>query len=845
MTLYSQKVYRSFTYGATSKTLKNVGNFTATAVNYSRVDLSWSNVLGGYTALRLVRNQEGFSETSEDGIILYEEFDIDSSTGSASKSFFADVNTSISILGGVEETKSAPELIPGQPVFYTIWWLVNGVWTTSGFVFVILPKQHYEKLANSRFTVNSHEKFLNLLPKIYTSKSNGPLDEIAVPEYDQNGSLISQGSDLYFFTKGLSVSLDETLTYIDFLVPDYSGKKTIPSLVSRKISELGFSNSGSLALQRQNDLIKNAIYIYSKKGTIAGLVELVKSITGLPTFINNSPNLMLSLDDSSFKTTVGNWTGGSITKTAYSTLSFAPPSEGYAIEVTNCAQITGSATVSNGVVSPIYNGIPVSRGAKYTFSFYARKSATSGTALPRVKFYDYQGSLISAKTVVASSASSIGNTAWTKVSLDFVVPGYSVPVVFAALFSNVATLTVNGTHNFTVGSSITVQNVSSVFNGTYTVTAVSGRNISYSKTNANVLAYEVSPTSGAIITDGSDDLGLYAGLEIDFGSGTYYLDNVQVANSTITQFYEPRGVEVFLAPRKSNYISNPSFEVNGTGWSFTPSGSSQTVTVPSKVLAGTKVYQVTTTSGSAFSGSFTLPRSKVSTGKNYVFSIWAKTNNSSALNYSISLSANLNIKIYSRNITFQVASLIVDNPAAIFIGDTISVSGLPTSYNGTFTVTGITGTTISYAVPGASNEAWTDVLTDQYVVKTISRTIDVQLKNVWSRPEVSLFIPETWDYFFTTVTCSLKTKTTAGGEIVYVDAAQLEEGVFASDYFDGSYSWEYGADWATANASPSYLYPNKVKMIDVLKQELPKFLPYETPWVISTTNLIEAKGITQ
>jgi len=54
-----------------------------------------------------------------------------------------------------------------------------------------------------------------------------------------------------------------------------------------------------------------------------------------------------------------------------------------------------------------------------------------------------------------------------------------------ALTSNVATLTI-GSHKLTVGSTINVDNIDSIFNGTYVLTAVASTTISYARTNANV-----------------------------------------------------------------------------------------------------------------------------------------------------------------------------------------------------------------------------------------------------------------------------------------------------------------------------------------------------------------------
>jgi hypothetical protein len=54
-----------------------------------------------------------------------------------------------------------------------------------------------------------------------------------------------------------------------------------------------------------------------------------------------------------------------------------------------------------------------------------------------------------------------------------------------ALTSNVVTLTI-GTHKLTVGSTVTVADIDSVFNGTYVLTAVTTTTISYAKVSANV-----------------------------------------------------------------------------------------------------------------------------------------------------------------------------------------------------------------------------------------------------------------------------------------------------------------------------------------------------------------------
>ena len=61
------------------------------------------------------------------------------------------------------------------------------------------------------------------------------------------------------------------------------------------------------------------------------------------------------------------------------------------------------------------------------------------------------------------------------------------------LTSNVATITFDSAHNFSIGSKITVSDfVNTVFNGNFTVTATTSTTISFSKTNANINSASVS-----------------------------------------------------------------------------------------------------------------------------------------------------------------------------------------------------------------------------------------------------------------------------------------------------------------------------------------------------------------
>lgn len=71
---------------------------------------------------------------------------------------------------------------------------------------------------------------------------------------------------------------------------------------------------------------------------------------------------------------------------------------------------------------------------------------------------------------------------------------YSFPISAKSLSSNTATLTTTYTHNLQAGAVIIVSGVGSPFDGTYTVSGVTAKTVSYAKTNANITQVTASGT---------------------------------------------------------------------------------------------------------------------------------------------------------------------------------------------------------------------------------------------------------------------------------------------------------------------------------------------------------------
>ena len=128
----------------------------------------------------------------------------------------------------------------------------------------------------------------------------------------------------------------------------------------------------------------------------------------------------------------------------------------------------------------------------------------------------------------------------------------------------------------------------------------------------------------AKVTATSDDDAVYAGITISWSaSGTYYVDMVSIQEGTAASYDEARAVTVFLEPNKTNFISNPSFEVNATdGWTSTGS-----VTITTDTDVSSEAYSGSNSAKLVATGSWTYSADKVdvNVGTYYTASVYAKT----------------------------------------------------------------------------------------------------------------------------------------------------------------------------------------------------------------------------
>jgi len=363
-----------------------------------RVDLTWNTPTGNIYGFRLVRNQDGFSENEEDGHIVLETFD----PVVPEEPVFTD------------EMYKIP-LSENMYAYYTIWLLVANAdstysWVIGAYTYCLIPKELSIKTPEGELYKTSERKFIETLPKVYTTEMQSYLDEI------------SETSDLRIFMGGFGYTLDEILTFADLLIPDYSGKSTNPNMVDLQAQQLGLPKEPTLSIQRKKALIRNAFAINKYRGGIESVGLLAKSLSGYSTLTTASPNLLLNIQDSSFYKGTGHWeiTGGTLTSNLTTGATDLPvQTETFSVD----RSYTGKAitSVSDSIMSlgssnPRLKGIPVQEGVEYEFSYYIKDGSNNAT--PYINWYDKLGVLIGSAIAgtAVNYAGSWGQTTLTATS---------------------------------------------------------------------------------------------------------------------------------------------------------------------------------------------------------------------------------------------------------------------------------------------------------------------------------------------------------------------------------------------------------------------------------------------
>jgi len=754
MAKYGNPKYKGAYYGEAPRFPFSVEPFTATAIDYDRVYLTWNNPTGAINGMRLVRNQEGYGECPEDGVILLEQNGDPSTFGD---SVFTD---------GVDnftdtDTRNDIALVSGRWTYYSMWVRrEDDLWVKANDLVVLLPRNHGTKLDDGTELLSTHINFMDLIPRVYSSLEQSPL------------GTIDPSSDLYSFLQGMSFTVDELLTLAELLLPDFSGKNYNPGILELKSLELGLAQEEPQAIIRKKRMTREALYMYARKGTLLGLSTMIESLTGFAPRISLSKNLLLSNQDSTFNKSTGYWrTVGPATLSVETTV-VPPTAEAKSIDTRYCGKFTStdsSARMELGYYRPITRAVPVKFGHEYELSYYV-KTAVSGspTTTATITWHNKRGEVISTTPVTSSSGAG---SSWTKFDMTGTAPGESFTIESYSVSSNVVTVVFTADHSFSSGDIVEISGLGAELDGIDTILSITDDSITYARTLEDIESTTIDYP--AVVTT---DAAVYASISISFSSsGTYYIDLIQFAESTSADpspaYEEARAVNIFLESSKENFIKNPSFDGTVAGWTITGEDSFEYTdsTLP-YVFVGDSMLAVTLDSSEVVISAETAAGDK-RVGKSYVF--------------STHLSVDANIE----EVILRV-----------------------TATDGTNTVT-------------SSSDAFS-------------------ISSEWSRPYVEVYVDETFDTDLLEFLVEIVVEN-PDGNVLYLDAAQLEEAYQPSDYFDGSFSAEYGITWSgDEHDSSSHCYKNKQVKIIRLIQELESYLPSNTPYFVTSYAGTEVTGIT-
>lgn len=440
---YSRFKYSRDFYGANPASLEfSIQPFRATVLDYGdvsgRVLLEWASPTGAFTAMRIVRNQNFFPESEEDGVVI---FDISGNS------------TNASISSGKFEDKNSNAYTSfafGRFSYYRAWLKkANNIWYPAGDTYVLIPSPHSTKTSrNTTRTsiedalegaierneysnlelLSTHERFMDLLPRVYTSTDHTAIDEV------------DPSSELYRFLQPFSLTLDESLTYADLLKPDAAGSTTNPEILDLQANQLGIGLEPGVGSKIQKKMIREARYMYSRKGTTLGLGTAVESLSGFSPIISTSPNLLFTVQDSSFKNGVGFWTATSgAVLTAVDTQA-TTATETNAIDRSWVGQVvvsSANAKIENGTTSVFTRGVPVVEETAYSFTYYVKTSSGTGEVVPAVSWYDQFGNIIGSPE---EGAGITATTTWAKdASAEVTSPVGAVYAAISIKFVDTAT----------------------------------------------------------------------------------------------------------------------------------------------------------------------------------------------------------------------------------------------------------------------------------------------------------------------------------------------------------------------------------------------------------------------
>lgn len=370
MSKYGLDYYGIAKYGSNTATVVDfdASPVLATSTGYGQIKITWTPPTGGWSRIRLVRNTYGLPLSVDDGAIVYDE------ARGAAQGLYTDTGEIPNNIG----------LRPGTAYHYSLFVFVTQTetWVKAGNAIGISIRDY-----------KTFESMWDALPNLYKTTSLTSVTDS------------SNNPDLRAFLKIFAVAHDLYKTNAELVLKTYDTSTTYAPIIPAMLQQFGLAYEAELGLQQARILLRNAVYLNTKKGSLSGISDFIKAFTGYDEVTTLGKNIMLDYNDSSFEESVGRWENLS-----NATLAVALPAEvpayseptapslfpnktGGSLKLT--ATGTGGMEVICGLEKPKTRGIPIKEGLSYTFSVYTRAKTVPRDVVADIRWFNRMGEEIS------------------------------------------------------------------------------------------------------------------------------------------------------------------------------------------------------------------------------------------------------------------------------------------------------------------------------------------------------------------------------------------------------------------------------------------------------------------
>ena len=390
MSRYGDEFYGLAPYGTDTLVDFDVSPFTVSSIDYNKIFVEWNQPTGDWDKLRLVRNGFGFPMTPDDGDLLFE----------------GDNTSNIRTYLDEGQIPANSGLIEGRTYYYTIFVrnTTTGRWIAAGTNLGVAVKNF-----------GTAELMYDYLPAVY--KIGNPFTA------EDNDTDLN--SDLFNFLQIFAFEHDLFKTLATNMKNRYDPLTLDGRLIPLALNEFGFPFEKEIGIQQARSLLKNAIKIYSERGSLSGLKTFVAAFTGFNADITTPVNLMPDYNNATFQESIGFWQNVEKTTLVRALQNSESPAVPPYIEPSSppnfpneavgflkaTATAAGDMLFACGISAPMTRAIPIKAGTTYNLSCYTRAKTTARTVTLNIQWFDRFGQLIG--TAGEASSTNVVET-WTR-----------------------------------------------------------------------------------------------------------------------------------------------------------------------------------------------------------------------------------------------------------------------------------------------------------------------------------------------------------------------------------------------------------------------------------------------